>query len=238
MKSFKVEKNDLLKYAYVYGGEGNVKQVVLDFHGLGCTELYNEPSEYASLCGDRGSIYIFPYYGPWSWMNDTAVKLVDAIVEAVYQKYELPAGLPLISTGGSMGGLSALIYTRYARKTPAACAVNCPVCDLLYHSTEREDLPRTIYQAFAHYEEELEGAVRSASPLHQIGAMPFIPYYIVHGDADKAVNKERHSDLFAAAMKAAGHRVEYREVAGMGHCDLPGEEKNKYWDFIFGGYQR
>ena len=59
-----------------------------------------------------------------------------------------------------------------------------------------------------------------------------MPYYIVHGDADAAVNKALHSDRFVAAMREAGHVVEYHEVPGMAHCDLGAfpEEKTAYED--------
>ena len=108
----------------------------------------------------------------------------------------------------------------YARITPKACFANCPVCDLPFHATERPDLPRTVYLAFAHYECGLEEALQRTSPLHQARKMPKIPYTIIHGDADQAVNKALHSDRFVAAMRAAGHDVTYIEVPGMPHCDF------------------
>ena len=166
-------------------------------------------------------------------MNDVAVRTVDEIIDAIFDKYSLDDNTPIISTGGSMGGLSALIYTRYAKRTPAACAANCPVCDLFFHYTERVDLPRTIYHALAHYEMDFEEAKRSISPLHQVENMPDIPYFVVHCTADTAVNKEKHSDIFVEQMRATNHRVEYIAVAGHGHCDLSPEARAKYEHFIF-----
>ena len=49
--------------------------------------------------------------------------------------------------------------------------------------------------------------------------MPKVPYFIMHGDADKAVNKAAHSDRFVAGMRKHGHNVEYIEVPGMGHSE-------------------
>ena len=210
-----------------------IKGIVLEFHGLGRGgRMVSEHSELAKDCGEKGLLYVFPYYGPWSWMNSTAVKTVDAIVEAIFDKYSLEDNTPIISTGGSMGGLSALIYSRYAQRTPAACAANCPVCDLQYHYMERVDLPRTIYHAFAHYNMPLEDAIKTASPIEQIKEMPHIPYYIVHTLEDTMVNKEKHSDTFVKAMRKLGHRVEYVEVPERDHLDLTEEALKGYNDFI------
>jgi len=142
------------------------------------------------------------------------------VVDAYIAREGLADDVPVVSTGGSMGGLSALIYTRYARRTPAACFANCPVCDLPYHATERPDLPRTVYLAFAHYECGLAEALRQHSPLHQAANLPRIPYYIVHGTADAAVSKTMHSDRLVERMRAEGFDLTYREIEGMTHCAL------------------
>ena len=132
-----------------------------------------------------------------------------------------------------MGGLSALIYTKYAAKrTPVCCAANSPVCDLLKHYTERPDLPRTIYHAFASYDGILEEAIKTASPIHLVNDLPDIPYYIVHGTADSAVNKELHSDNFVSKMKSAGKNIIYDEVEGMRHCKLDFKHQARFYGFI------
>jgi dipeptidyl aminopeptidase/acylaminoacyl peptidase len=56
------------------------------------------------------------------------------------------------------------------------------------------------------------------SPLQQVAAMPRIPYRIIHGDKDTAVSKRHHSDKLVPAMRKQGLRVDYVEVASMGHC--------------------
>lgn len=207
--------------------------IVLDFHGLGETGMFYTPSELGQICASKGILYIQPYDNPWSWMNDLAVRYTDEIVDAVIDKYDLPENVPIVTAGGSMGGLSCLIYTRYAKRTPVACAANCPVTDLPYHYTERPDLPRTIYQAFMHYPGDLNRAIESASPYHQAANFPKdTTYLIVAGDADTAVNKTMHSDRFVPALKKTCDKVTYVEVPGMGHCTLPDEEKKNYFAFI------
>ena len=80
------------------------------------------------------------------------------------------------------------------------------------------DLPKTFRHAFRGYPEGLDAALAEHSPLRQVPQMPDIPYLLLHGGKDQAVNKERHSDAFVAAMRAAGRKVEYVEVPAMGHC--------------------
>jgi len=138
----------------------------------------------------------------------------------------------LISTGGSMGGHSALLYTLYARHSVAACVASYPVCDFAYHFTERPDLPRTIYHAFRGYPQPLHQLFTEHSALIQVPNMPNIPYMIIHGDADKLVDKKQHSDRLVAAMRARGLNVTYLEVPGMGHEDPPADILQKKVEFV------
>jgi len=218
---------------------GTPRAVVLVFHGLGYTDIKRGPSADEIAWSEAGGIVVFPYYGPWSWMNRQARTLVDDLVEAVYAGLGLPDGLPLISTGGSMGGLSALLYTRYARRPIAGCLARYPVCDLAYHYDERPDLPRTVEHALGGYRETMERLLAEHSPLAQASHMPRVPYMIVHGDADGMVSKTAHSDKMVEAMRDSGHDVTYLEVPGMGHGrDVPPHVTWQEIDFVRGLYTR
>lgn len=200
-----------------------IKGVVLSFFGLGGSDMYDGETDEGRFWAEKGILYLVPYQNPWAWMNRQTAALVDELLDVLFEAYGLPENFPVISTGGSMGGLSALVYTTYAKRTPAACVANCPVCDLPFHYTERPDLPRTLYSAFGTYDGTLEEALRSASPLHLVEKMPVSArYYIFHCEEDKAVNKQKHSDRFVAKM-AQDHAVEYYAVPGKGHCDLTEE---------------
>lgn len=232
-----ITPDTLHHYAYTSANiiSGEIKAIALDFHGLGCCWMKKEAGELEAELARHGILLIFPYYGPWSWMNSASVELVDTIIEVACEKYGLDARtIPIVSSGGSMGGHSALIYTRYAKRTPRACVTNCPVCDLKFHATEREDLPRTIYLAFSGEDAGLESEIELHSAYHLAPLMPDIPYFVVHGDKDSAVNKQIHSDRFVERMREHKRRVEYLEVEGMEHCDLNGfpEAKRKYYDAI------
>lgn len=207
-----------------------VKGIVLTFHGLGFASMFSEHDDYDKDLAARGILRVIPYYNPWCWMNRQTVDFVDEIIDVLADHFDLANDVPIISTGGSMGGLCSLTYAAYARRTPAAVVSNCPVCDLPYHFTERPDLPRTLYSAFGTYDGTLEEALCSASPLHlaQDGKMPAIPYYIFHCTEDRAVSKSQHSDPFVAAMQHHGHDVTYTAVPDRGHCDLSPDAKVRY----------
>jgi len=203
-----------------------IRAVVVNFFGLGDMSRFDEDTGDGKYFAENGMIYLLPYTNPWGWMNRDEVAYTDEIVSVIMKQYDLPESIPLISIGGSMGGLGALVYTRYAAKTPVACVTNCPVCDLPYHYTERPDLPRTLYSAFFGYEGTFADALRTHSPLHLAEEMPKIDYTVFHCTADRAVNKEKHSDRFVKAMLECGHSVKYYAVPDRGHGDLTPE----MWD--------
>lgn len=212
---------------------GEIKAVVLAFHGLGYSGMKNGPDTVELEWARAGCLVVFPYYGPWSWMNREARAFVDELVEAIYENYSLGREIPLISTGGSMGGLSALLYSRYSKMPVAACLALYPVCDTEYHMNERIDLPRTMHHAFRGYKEDMDKMLVEHSPLKQVEQMRGIPYLIIHGDKDLAVNKEMHSDRMVAKMREKGLAVEYVEVPEMGHGEaVPVKVLLRMIDFV------
>lgn len=211
--------------------QGEIKGIVLDFFGLNGNLMFSEDTEKGLMFAKIGIVYVVPYYNPWAWMNQQAVCYTDEILDVLIEHYNLSEEIPIVSTGGSMGGLSALVYTAKAKRTPVACVANCPVCDLPYHYTERPDLPRTLYSAFYYENGTVEQALQTASPLHLAENMPDVQYHIFHCDEDKSVNKEKHSDRFVAKLKQK-HAVTYDIVPGRGHCDLTDEMKDLYNQYI------
>ena len=212
-----------------------IRGIALSFFGLNNKDMYSDDKADAVYYAEKGILYVVPYNNPWAWMNRQAVDYTDEILDVLIEKYGLSEHIPIASTGGSMGGMSALIYTFYAKRTPAVCVANCPVCDMPYHYTERPDLPRTIYSAYFREINEagnLNAVLESVSPLHLADRMPDIPYYLFHCDKDKAVNKEQHSDRFVAAMRDAGKRITYHVIHGTGHCDLGDEMKLRFKESV------
>lgn len=213
--------------------QGSVRGVVVSFHGLGGTAQKTAPTTEELAWAQAGALCVYPYYGPWSWMNRHARAYVDDIVDGLYASYNLPDDTPLIANGGSMGGCSSLLFARYARRPVAACAANCPVCDVKFHFSERPDLPMSMRYAFRDYGVAWEQIFIEQSPLFQVAGLPDIPYFIIHGGEDKAVSKANHSDKLVPAMRKRGLRVEYVEVPGMGHCGpLPIDVLTRHIGFV------
>lgn len=209
-----------------------IQGLVVSFFGLGGATMYAEETGNGIQFAEKGILYVVPYQNPWAWQNKQNISYTDEIIDVLFEEYNLPDDLPVVSVGGSMGGLSALVYMVYAKRTPVACVANCPVCDLPYHYTERPDLPRTLYSAFYNYDCSLQEALKSASPLDLVDKMPVnSKYYIFHCEEDKAVNKQKHSDRFVDAMKE-NHNIHYYAVPDRGHCDLTDEMQNLYNEHI------
>jgi len=208
-----------------------IRGIAISFFGLGGAAMYNEDTPEGIFFAEKGIIYIVPYNNPWSWMNKQAAAYTDEIIDVLIDEYDLSDNIPIVSTGGSMGGQQAFAYMVHGKRTPTACVANCPVCDMPYHFTERPDLPRTLYSAYFNYDCSLDEALRSSSPLHLADKMPDSDYYIFHCEEDKAVNKQKHSDVFVKELEKS-HRVTYIAVPGRGHCDLPEEERALYNKFI------
>lgn len=207
--------------------KGDIKGIVVDFKGLGNMEMVEDQNWRGKDLAEKGIVYIIPYNNPWNWMNEQAVRYTDEVIGVIKARYGLD-DVPLVACGGSMGGLCALMYTKYAAAIPVACAVNCPVCDLVFHYTERPDLPRTLYSAFAMSgAATIEEALAERSPMHQAGSMPDIKYTVFHSDADELVNIHSHSEKFVALM-AEKHDITYHVVHGRAHCDLDEENLALY----------
>lgn len=219
LRSFAYSNDRLIK--------AEVKGIVVNFPGLGGMPMFNTDSGEAREFAEKGIIYVTVYYNPWSWMNRQAVAYTDEVISVLCRKYGLGEDAKIVSVGGSMGGLAALVYCAYAKITPCACVANCPVCDLPYHFTERPDLPRTIYSAFGEYACDLQTAMRSCSPLHLAEKMPDISYTVFHCTHDRAVNMEKHSVPFVEAMKK-DHRIDFHVVPLHDHCDLSPEASLEY----------
>lgn len=219
----------LRKFAYSNDQliEGEIKGIVLNFYGLGGTAMHGADPGDAAEFAAKGVLYVIPYYNPWCWMNRQTVDYTDEIIAVLCEKYGLDSSVKVVSTGGSMGGLSALVYCAYAKITPCACVASCPVCDLPHHFTERNDLPRTLYSAFGSYDGTFEQALESCSPVHLVDKMPDIPYTVFHCGADKSVNIEMHSMRFVELMKQT-HTIDFHVVPHRGHCDLSAEARVLY----------
>ena len=223
--------NNLCSFAYTNDHicKKPIQGIVVYFYGLNWNQMLREDPPEGIRYAQEGILYVVPYSRPWAWMNDQAVAYTDEILDVLCREYG--ADLPIVSSGMSMGGLSAILYSKFARRRPVACVANCPVCDLVYHFTERPDLPRTLYGAYYGEPGTLEAVLQRHSPLHLASELPRIDYRIFHCEEDLSVNLHRHSERFVAAMAALGHRISLHTVPGKGHCDLTEEMRTLFADY-------
>ena len=228
-----INSGNLRNFAYVNDGvcKKPVKGILINFFGLGHAPMYDWDILEGEFYGSQGILYVVPYTNPWAWCNRQTVEYVDEIIDVVIKKFGLE-NAPIVSSGESMGGLSAIVYCAYAKRTPVACVANCPVCDAAYHFTERNDLPRTMYSAIGNYEGTLEDALKSISPVHIIEKLPDIPYHIFHCGGDNAVKIAYHSDIFVEKMRKLGRTVTYDTIPERGHCDIGYELKKLYAKYV------
>ena len=114
-----ITQENLRNFCYVNDGvcQKPIRGIVVHFMGLGGTMMYSEETEQGLFYGTRGILYLVPYNNPWAWMNPQAVAYTDEILDVLIAQYALPENIPIVSTGLSMGGLSALVYAKRAKRT-------------------------------------------------------------------------------------------------------------------------
>lgn len=231
------QEEDLDKYCHWNKEKvkGQIKSIVLEFQGLNRYLMLDQPSPLELELGERQVLYVIPYTAPWSWMNQSAVLYTNLLLESIFEALYLPVSTPIVSTGYSMGGQAALMYTIFSRRKISACYANSPVCDLVSHWGEREDLPRTLANAFINSPVGIENELKAHSPLFQVERFPDIPYMIVAGEADEQVDKKAHSDRFVEQMQAAGRDIRYCQLKDMKHWQISDYGIYRdYVDFICG----
>lgn len=215
--------------------KGNIRGAVVYFHGQGGgihPDSASSPVEIA--LGEAGFLLVYPYYGPWAWMNRQARVFTDELIDRIYREFELDDSLPLISMGQSMGGCASLLYCISGKRRPVGCCAIFPVCDTVHRFSQRNPATAAAMRhAFAGYPEPFESVLIEHSPLHQAEKMPRIPYLFIHGEADKDVDPIANSQCMTDKLKSLGHDVEYISVPQMGHgtC-VPLRILNRQVDFV------
>lgn len=211
---------------------------VLEFPGLGGGSCLGGSMEIAPYNGplsgvlaEHGILQIYTFPGPWSWMNRGAVRMINALVDAIREKYGLTEKASWAVMGGSMGGMGALIYAASHNgdpaRTPTACLAHCPCVDLLDRIYCHPDVPRTLFRAVADYEMPIGEALGTLSPLNRLEDMPHIPYHIINDLADELFPFAQ-MDGYVERLRGLGHEVTYHRLENCRHGELTGEE----WEFI------
>ena len=221
--------------------EGEIKGIVMEFPGLGGSSClgghvnmgeYN--SGYAQLLGKQGIAIVYMYCGPWSWGNKGVVRMADLCIDAIKAQYNLADDIPVVSTGGSMGGLGALMFTNGSRHNIVACMAACPCYDIIgeYNSfAANPSFPRTYLSAIYNYDMSLTDGLKAITPCENISTMPKVPYYIVCNVDDECFDDEG-MQKFAKDMENAGHDVTIKVLPNTKHGQFTDEERESYRSFI------
>jgi len=215
-----------------------VRGFVLEFPGLdgnscigGTLEVGDYTSNTAKLLAEKGILLAYLFTGPWNWMNKGAVRIVNAVVAAIKDKFSLEKDAPWVAMGGSMGGLGALIYTAECQDKPTACAAVCPCVNVLDRLDVTPEFPRTFLHAIAAYEQSFLEGLKSLSPTHRIADMPDVNYLIVNDCADELF-PEAQLDEYVFRLKSRGLRVQYDKLPDCKHGKITKSEWERLHAFL------
>lgn len=210
-----------------------IRGIVVNCHGFTDETTYSSSPRPGVDLGREGILYVFPYYSPWAWASDHAFAYIDEVLDVVWEMLDLPSDLPFLIAGGSMGGMTAMLYTLFGKRRVCAVACNCPVCDLRAILDNNPHVQRSVYYAYLDTERTIEEEIDRHNPILHVSEMPDIPYLMVSGQADLAVPEDRHAHPIKQAMEQAGKQAQFISVPAMTHCDLQSHEEYylKYLDF-------
>ena len=185
------------------------------------------------LLRERGYWLVVPDLGGAHWMNEQACRSIDAVIGSWINVHGVhPARVHLLGT--SMGGGSGLIYiARHPSHVQSMCAV-FPMTDFAQWMRERPAYLPAILRAHNVPPSASTTLLDDLSPIRHPDAYAGLPLFLLHGDQD-AVVPVHHSRAFAAALRARGCTVTYREVHGGGHDDAIAETyQYEIADFLTG----
>ncbi|MBE7023183.1 MAG: hypothetical protein E7412_01820 [Ruminococcaceae bacterium] len=209
-----------------------IKGVVISFFGCGATfASVNDESSMGKRLAEMGILYITPHNNPWSFMNKQAFNCTEEIMDVLFEHYNLGDDIPIVYSGGSMGGQSALMYSVLSKRKPVACVVNCPACDVVDKYKNDENFSRILYSAVYHEDGPIEEALEKISPNYNVDKLPKIKYYVFHCDKDDLLDIKTNSDVLVAKMKD-DFDITYHIVHGTGHAVLTPEMQELYDKYI------
>lgn len=217
-----------------------VKGVVLEFPGLGgssclggCIDMGVYDTDFSRDFGKNGILLAYLFPGPWSWANKGAVRMANAVVSAIKDKYDLPDDAPLAVCGGSMGGLGALIYSLRSAHNITCVAAACPGVNVMTSYNCKELVPRSYFSAAAVYDMPIEDALKDFSPWEHVEEMKNIPYFIC-SDVDDELFPVAECDEYVEMLRKRGLSVEYYRQEHCGHGAFTPEVRQGLHKFITG----
>ena len=212
---------------------GPLRGICVNFHGYTDATMYTKSTDFAAMLGENGIAWVFPYYSVWAWMSSNSQSFIEQVLDATYEKLHADAHLPLIITGGSMGGLTALNYLVRGKRKATACALECPLADMHRFFMDRPNVRRAILNAHIEKEGDLHEITKAYSPVYFADRLPAIPYLAVYGEKDDYFTSVQ-MPLLVDTLDRHGLEHTVWVQPNMAHCaigDHP-DALSKYGDFI------
>ncbi|MBO5649238.1 MAG: hypothetical protein J6S76_04935 [Clostridia bacterium] len=210
-----------------------LRGICVDFHGYTDTTTFDKSPDTARELGEAGIAWVFPYYSPWAWMSASSREYNEQVLDAVYERLHADESIPLLVSGGSMGGMTALNYLIYGKRKAVACALNCPVTDVCRIFEDAPYMRRSILSAHILEEDALSAVLSRYSPVEFCDRLPHIPYFIVFGECDTYFMQTQMPPL---EEKLKEHHIAHTLLIQpqMGHCNIEQfpDAQRAYNDFI------
>ncbi|MBQ9789378.1 MAG: prolyl oligopeptidase family serine peptidase [Lentisphaeria bacterium] len=227
--------------AYVYLPDnfqkGKPCKFILFFHGAGYSN--GQPGnvghkgfeKFRKMAAEKGYIIAVPSYGT-TWYNRKAENITKAMLHALEQEFGFQLNRIHVM-GGSMGGLSALVWSSRNMERVSSICTFFAVADIVDQYNAKAHHAKAMISAYGGdynkkpYWYESRRAINYASILAQV------PIMLVHGDKDVLVSMNQSEKLYNAIKNVGGTQVEFVKVPGRGHDNniILGLEE-KVFDFI------
>ena len=230
-----IRSENLLDYAFINEDTlvHPLRGICVSFHGYTDATMYKSSDEIASALGRQGIAFVFPYYSVWAWMSRSSQAFNEQVIDAVYERLQADEAVPLIVSGSSMGGLTALNYLIYGKRKSIGCALNCPVTDMNRVFIDKRDFRRAILSAHIEEDAALDDIMKQYSPVHFAQRLPHIPYFLLFGENDPYFT-EIHMPPLLEKFEQYGLPYRLMIQPGMKHCDVKSHPnaQTEYCNFI------
>ncbi len=218
--------------------KGSPRGIAVEFPGLGggsclggTMDMVPYGGDYAERLANAGILLVYMFSGPWNWMNKGAARFTDLVLDAIREKYGLPEDVPVVATGGSMGGLAGLMYPALSRLNITACAVTCPCVNPANALFADRVIPRSFLSTLAVFDKPFEESLKMISPAENVSSLPDIPYLVLC-DGDDELFPCCELESFAETLRENGREVEFIIMNGCRHGEFKPDARERFTGFV------
>ncbi len=211
--------------AYVYLPDnfqkGKPCKFILFFHGAGYSN--GQPGnvghqgfeKFRKMAAEKGYIIAVPSYGT-TWYNRKAENITRAMLHALEQEFGFQLNRIHVM-GGSMGGLSALVWSARNMERVISICTFFAVADIEEQYNAKEHHAKAMIQSYGGDFSKKPYWFKSRKAINYAGILAQTSVLLIHGDADVLVSPQQSENLYNAIKNAGGTQVELIKVPGVGH---------------------